>query len=185
MSRTRFAATVLTAVLAGWASSASAADTEFGRSGPYLGGGGIYAFESFNVDDYSPDGSWGYELKGGYRFNEWFALEVDWEHLLSFDDSDYSNGETKQYLASVNGKVYPFHGIIQPYALVGVGYSNVNDTHLINKDADTGVGFLFAGGVDIYVHRNFGFYAQAGYILPTETDYGAIPINFGLFYRFY
>ena len=191
MSRKRFAATLLTAALTGLATTSSAVDTEFGRSGPYLGGGGVYAFENFDINSYSPDDSWGYEVKGGYRFNEWFALEADWNHLLGFDDSQ---GDTEQFLASVNGKFFPFHGFIQPYALFGVGYSSISDDHVPNVcgsahngpcDDETGVGFLFAAGLDVYVHRNFGFYGQAGYLLPNNSDYGAIPVNFGIFYRFF
>src|SRR4051794_9226674 len=112
---TRFAATLSAAALVGFATCAIAADEEYGRSGPFLALGASYAFQEFHgkaskISD--PDDSWGYAIKGGYRFNEWFALELDWEHLVKFKDSA---GDSELWDLGVNGKFYPFHGIIQPY----------------------------------------------------------------------
>lgn len=189
MSWTRWAVTVSAAVLAGWTTCATAADQEFGRSGPYVAGGGMYAFENFDASGDEPDDSWGYEAKGGYRFNEYFAIEVNWQHMIAFEDGDV--GDTDVWMIGANAKVFPFHGIIQPYALAGLGWASVQDDRATDKDPDgidsTGMGFQLGGGLDVYVTRNWAFYAQASYLLQTggRGDYDAIPLTFGVLYRFY
>jgi opacity protein-like surface antigen len=180
---TRLATTVSAALLAGWATCAVAADDEYGRSGPYLSAGAVYAFADFDGGNTSEaDGSWGYNLSGGYRFNEYFALEVDWEQLPAFEDG---SGDADSWLIAVNAKVFPFHGIIQPYAVAGAGYMSVNDD-AANKD-DQNAGFRFGGGVDFYITRNWAIEAEAGYVLSigSLSDYAQIPISLGVVYRFY
>ncbi|MFN2426543.1 MAG: outer membrane beta-barrel protein, partial [Candidatus Binatia bacterium] len=112
MSWTRFAATVSAAILAGWAATASAADEEFGRSGPHVSFGALYAFENFSGSAKSADDSWGYHIAGGYRFNEYFALELTFDHFVGFD---VPGGEANVVSPLLNAKFYPFHGIVQPY----------------------------------------------------------------------
>lgn len=186
MSWTRFAATVSAAVLAGWATCATAADDEYGRSGPYLGVGGIYAFENFSgiATATTPDGSWGYDLKGGYRFNEYFALELKWEQFVEFDDPA---GGTDIWMIGFGGKFYPFHGIVQPFAGAALGWSSVDDSRAASRTESDGIGFRFDLGLDIYITRNWAFQTAVGYFLPTggRTDYDAIPLTFGVLYRFY
>ena len=181
MSWTRFAATVSAAALAGWAVSASAADQEYGRSGPYLGAGALYAFETFSGSAKPADDSWGYHLTGGYRFNEYFALEATGQQYVSFD---VSGGDTNVGLACVSGKLFPLHGVIQPYLAAGAGWAWIDDAR--GKSTD-GIAVRFAGGVDFYVTRNWGVFTEVGYFLPTGSgsDYGVVPLSFGVLYRFF
>lgn len=183
MSWTRFATTVSAALLAGWATCAVAADDEYGRSGPYLSASALYSFAEFDGNNTSEaDGSWGYSLAGGYRFNEYFALEVDWEQMPAYDDG---GGNADTWIIGVNGKLYPFHGIIQPFAVLGAGYTGVDD-HAANKDS-TNAGFRFGGGVDFYITRNWAITAEADYLMPVGglSDYGQVPVSLGVTYRFY
>jgi opacity protein-like surface antigen len=182
MSWTRFTVTLSAALLAGWTSCAHATDDEFGRSGPYLRGGGVYAFENFSGAAASPSGSWGYELAGGYRFNEYFALEVEWEQLLGFDDAA---GDADFWMLGASGKFFPFHGIIQPFLLAGAGWASIDD-NAAPRDS-TGIGFRFGAGFDIYISRNWAFNVEAGYLLPIGSlgDYHSIPLSLGVTYRFY
>lgn len=186
MSWTRFAATVSAALLAGWATCASATDDQYGRSGPYLGAGGLYAFENFSGAEGSPspDGAWGYELKGGYRFNEYFALEAAWEQYIGFDDS---TGDTDIWMAGVNAKFFPLYGMIQPFVLAGAGWAGVDDNRAATTRDTNGLGFRFGGGLDLYLTRNWALTAEVGYILQISgrSDYGVIPLSFGVLYRFY
>lgn len=186
MSWKRLAATLSAAVLAGWASSASATDTEYGRSGPFVGGGGTYAWENFSGDASAttPDDSWGYYGRGGYRFNEYFALQLDWDHYVGFDDSA---GDTSIWMIGVSAKLYPFHGIVQPYVSAGGGYSGIDDERAASNRNDEGFAARFAFGIDFYITRNWALSTEAGYYLPTggRDDYGAIPLSFGVLYRFY
>jgi len=181
MSWTRFAAAVSAAVLAGWAASASAADEEFGRSGPYLGVGAVYAFEEFSGSAKSADGSWGYRLAGGYRFNEYFALEINGEQYVSFD---VSGGDVDIALATLSAKFFPLHGIVQPYLATGAGWSWVDDDR---GGSPNDFAARFAGGIDFYVARNWALFAEVAYFLPTSSSshYDAVPLSFGVIYRFF
>ncbi|HXC53215.1 MAG TPA: porin family protein [Candidatus Limnocylindrales bacterium] len=190
MSWTRIAALLSAVALVASATTARAADQEYGRSGPFVGAGGAYAFENFDVSGVKFDDSWGYYVKGGYRFNEWFALELDWEHYLAFDDNAGS-GDTNIWMIGLNGKFYPFHGIVQPYALFGADYAKVDPSNAARDNGgdkgDSNVAFRFAGGLEVYATRNWAFSADVGYFLPTgkSSDYGIVPITFGVLYRFY
>jgi opacity protein-like surface antigen len=187
MSWKRFAATFSTAVVLGAAGPAFAADQEFGRSGPSVGVGAIYAFEIFDDDStvQGADNGFGYDLKGGYRFNEYFALELRFEHLPDMNDVEI-------WQLDVSGKFYPFHGMVQPYLLTGVGLHNVEDdragvgTGGLGVDG-MGVGLRFGIGVDFYITRNWAIYVEGDYLLPTggRSDYDAIPVGLGVLYRFY
>jgi hypothetical protein len=186
MSWKRIATTLSAAVLVGWAGTASALDDEFGRSGPYISAGASYAFEQFdgNAGDPGPDDAWGYHLAGGFRFNEWFALEVTWEHFPAFDDS---TGDVEAWMAGLNGKLYPLHGFIQPYLLAGAGWAAIDDTRAGSMRDSSGIAARFAGGLEVYITRNFGGFAEVSYFLPTggRSDYDLVPLSFGLFYRFF
>ena len=150
MSRTRFAATLSAAFIVASATCALAVDHDYGRSGPYLSAGGMYAFENFDGDATAhgdPDDSWGYYLQGGYRFNEWFAIDADWEHFLAFDDPSIGSDHTSIWSIGADAKFYPFHGIVQPYVLVGGAYANV-DASTSQGDSGSGAAFRFGGGRD-------------------------------------
>ena len=186
MSWKKFATTVSATALLAWAGTASALDDEFGRSGPYIAAGPSYAFEQFDGDagDPSPDDAWGYHLAGGFRFNEWFALEVTFEHFPEFDDS---TGQVEMWMIGANGKFYPLHGFIQPYLLAGAGWSAIDDARAGSETDSDGIAARFAAGLEVYITRNIGGFLEASYYLPTggRDDYDAIPLSFGLFYRFF
>lgn len=173
-------------MLAGWTTSAVALDDQYGRSGPYLGFNGMFAFEDFSgaAGSPSPDGSWGYDIDAGYRFNEYFALQAGWQQMVGFDDS---TGDTSIWMVGLDGKFYPFHGIVQPYALVGVGWADVDDERAASKRSSSGLAARFGGGIEFYVHRNWAITTEIGYVLQTSgrDDYGSIPLSFGILYRFY
>jgi hypothetical protein len=186
MSWKRFASTISAAVILGAGAPAVAADEEFGRSGPFVGAGAAVSFENFggSAGNNSPDEAWGYQLKAGYRFNEYFALEADGEHFPSFNSS---TGDVEIWDATLNGKLYPLHGFIQPYLSAGAGWSGINDDRAASNEDSQGFAARFAGGVDVYFHRNFGAFAEVAYFLPTgaRADYDMIPLSFGIFYRFF
>lgn len=172
------------AILAASSSRAMAQDDlELGRSGPYVGIGGTYALQEFSGNKPSPDAAWGYNLKGGYRFNRWFALQVDWTHLPTFKAS---SGDIESWAADVGGKFLPFDGIVQPFAAVGIGWHSADDNRF-PKTSETGLGFRFAGGVDVYVSRNFAITAEVAYLMATGgvSSYDSLPLSLGVMYRFY
>jgi len=191
MSLKRVAAGLSAAVLAGWAVTASA-DGEYGRSGPYVGAGGVYAIENIDAppfwDDIKKvtvengvDNSWGYNVKAGYRFNQIFALEAEWEQWIDFDYHPGANFDG--WMLSASGKAFFSDGPFQPFVLAGAGWmggkDNVRDVHEL--------GFRFGGGLDFYVARNWALSAEAGYVLGTGdlSDYDSIPFSLGVLYRFF
>lgn len=178
------AVVVLAAPVSGFASDG---DSEFGRSGPYVSGSAMYGFENFSgkAADPTPDNSWGYNLRGGYRFNEYFALEALWEQYVDFKNGG-DNGSTDQWIGALNAKVYPFDGLVQPYVAAGLGWWQVNDDRPANGD-DSGLGVRFGLGLDFYLSRNWALTTEVGYLLPTGggSDYQVIPLSLGVIYRFY
>jgi len=85
----------LLAMLLGFSSLAYGQDLHV--QGAYIGIGGSYAFEDFDVDseyvngsvlDYDFDDAFGFNLTLGYRANEMLALELAFDHFFEFDYSD-------------------------------------------------------------------------------------------------
>lgn len=176
------AAAVAVAIAAG---GAQAADDQYGRSGPFLGIGVDYSFEDFSggASSPAPDDSWGYDIDAGYRFNEYFALQIGWQDFVSFDDG---GDDVRFWMVGLDAKFYPFHGMVQPYLLAGAGYSDADDSRGGNDD---GYGFAgrFGAGFDFYLTRNWALNTEVGYVLPSGDagDYASIPLSFGVLYRFY
>jgi hypothetical protein len=188
MSWKRFATTISVVVVLGWSGTASALDDEYGRSGPYIGAGVGYAFQQFDgaAGSPSPDDAWGYHLAGGFRFNEYFALEVSWEHFPEFQNS---SGDVEVWMAAVNGKFYPLYGRVQPYLAAGAGWSGVDDARASTPVPRETMAFAarFAGGLEVYITRNLGGFVEASYFLPTGdlSDFDMVPLSFGMFWRFF
>jgi opacity protein-like surface antigen len=152
----------------------------------YIGAGALYAIQNFHCDT---DDAWGYNIRGGYRFNNWVAIEGMFEHPVSnFDDADVVdgfgrlNGDVEVWNITANGKFYPLQGMFQPYALIGAGYGEADLPH----DDNGGFVARFGIGLDILFTDNFGMDTEVGYVLGTgsASDYDYIPISVGLFYNF-
>lgn len=187
MSLQRVAAVISAVVLAGWAVTASAGG-EYGRSGPYVGAGGVYAIENIDAPAgiSSVDDSWGYNIKGGYRFNQIFALEAKWEQWLGFDYSPAFDFDG--WLVSASGKAFFSDGPIQPFVLAGLGMMGGQDSSPNPGKRDVHeLGVRFGAGMDFYASRNWAVSAEAGYVLGTGdlSGYDLIPISLGVMYRFY
>jgi opacity protein-like surface antigen len=152
----------------------------------YLGAGALFAIDNFHCD---ADPAWGYNIRGGRRINNWVAVEGMFEHPVSdFDDLDIVdgrgnlNGDLEVWNVTANGKVYPIHGMFQPYALVGAGYGQAD----LKSDDNGGFVARFGIGLDILFTDNFGMDTEVGYVLGTGSlsDYDYIPISVGFFYNF-
>ncbi|MFN2427353.1 MAG: outer membrane beta-barrel protein [Candidatus Binatia bacterium] len=152
----------------------------------YLGAGALFSIENFRCD---ADNAWGYNIRGGRRINEMFAVEAEWEHPVDkFDDANVVdgfgrlNGDFDVWNITANGKFYPIQGRFQPYALVGAGYGQADLPH----DDNGGFVARFGIGLDVLIMDNFGISSEVGYVLGTGalSDYDQIPISLGLFYNF-
>ena len=187
------------------------------RSGPFLGLGISYFLEEFPGADvtsggrpYSTDydNSWGFNLRGGYRFNDYLATEA----VLEYADG-YSSKSTLPNLIgvekdtiddsrwsidfAVNAKAILPLGRFEPYVSGGIGFLYMNELNIEeawvpspdgptiekNSQSDDPVVFMgrVAAGVDFAITDTFGVFAEAAYLLPTSSmsDYNAIAVNFG------
>jgi len=159
----------------------------------FVGAGGLFAIDNFHCD---ADNAWGYNVRAGRRINDWVAVEAEWEHPVSkFDNADKVDGngssteapklgrDIEAWDVTANAKIYPMHGRVQPYGLIGAGYGQANLPH---DDINGGFVAKFAIGVDFKITDNFGVDAEGGYLLGTGamSDYDQIPISIGLFYNF-
>ncbi len=153
---------------------------------PYIGAGALFAIDNFDCD---VDDAWGYNVRAGYRFNDYVALEVMGEHAASnFDDANKVDGfgrldgDVSVWNLTVNAKVYPVKGRFQPYLLVGPGYGQADLPH----DDNHGFVARFGAGFDVLFTDSFGMDVESGYVLGTGavSDYDYIPVSVGFFYNF-
>ena len=143
-------------------------EEDFGRRGWYVGGGFVYGFENFDFSegkrltgvDVSASGSPGVDIRGGYRFNRWVAVEGNLDYFANFDicanGSTILNADAFSFFA--NAKGYPLDGRVQPYGLFGIGvlaaainYDYGYDYDDVESDAVFAV--RLGGGLDVYVTR--------------------------------
>jgi opacity protein-like surface antigen len=163
--------------------------TDYARTGPYIGLGGLYAIELFDdnsVGGARTDNSFGFEVHGGYRVTPHFGAEIRYEW---FNEFDLDPGHIDAWAISINGKGYLLTGRIQPYGLVGLG--------LMHGDGSAGNfagaahpsnGFMmrFGGGLDAYITENIVIGPEFAYLLPTGSanDLDMLTIALGLTFRF-
>jgi opacity protein-like surface antigen len=168
----------------------------FGGKVPYFMAGGVWgiANDSHFEGDLSDSG--GYDLRGGYGVHEMVDLEIQWQSLLSFsrDSVDPITGNNdpavEARMLSFNGRLSPLAGRFQPYALLGMGWYNVQADRSNNQEHKSSFAMRFGVGVATFFTERFGFNLEAGYILPLSGDlaggdsFQLIPITASFFYCF-
>ncbi len=165
-----------------------------GDKGMYIGIGGNYALENFDLDrtptmdalglkDWDYDDSPGLNLKAGYQFNRLFAVEFLFDYFFGFDTDQTisieghpikfsAEGELMTFI--VAGKLSPDMGstTVRPYVTAGLGWMDAE------LDADiSSLGYAiqkntsdsdFCGkvgiGVDFYATKNVSLGIEASYI---------------------
>jgi hypothetical protein len=161
------------------------------RDGWYVGVGGGYAFSNF--DDGKSDDSGFANLRAGYHFKRFFALEVmaEYEPKFGSGTGDWNGVDTAMWGASLNGKVYPaapWTGLIQPYGLVGASWMwrRLTGPAINGSNEDGGFAGQFGGGIDFYVTSHIVFTVDGAYVLPTGALDDNIFVKSGaaLIYRF-
>ena len=166
-----------------------AQDDEFGRSGWYLGGYGVYAFEAYRstgILDF--DDSFGANFRIGYRGNEWVALEGEIEWIRDFESDYLGKVKTRTLIGGVNAKLFPLSGRFQPYGLVGINgmYVTMKDSPPGYDDSVTDWAFRFGLGLDIYATRNVVLGLEGSYVWGVgdvwERDYASAGV--GILFRF-
>jgi hypothetical protein len=182
-------------------------DESLDRPRFYLGFGPLIGIESFHVGNQAAsesgpdinadvdDVAWGAEMRAGYRFHPHLAAELQGQYNGQFDVKGNTIGRpllgsVRTVSSTANLKVYPLTGIVQPYALGGVGILWA-DTEDKLAGARLPVGDVeFAGrggiGVDTYIAPMLAFTVEGTYIAPTGSlaGYGHAAITAGMQWHF-
>ena len=201
------AAATLTLTLAfGSAASADEDDAiDYNRLGGYLQVAGVGSYSSrYN------DGGGGLSLRTGNRFHRSFAIEFQYEWVTGLEPSPMFDLSSHQI--TFNFRLYPFAGgdeglfgelaggVIQPYALTGIGVGIFDADPNRPGDIGFGVGFVarFGIGVDFYVSENIALSPEVTYALSTGgtrsaifadgrldvDDFDLLQLSFNIAYRF-
>jgi hypothetical protein len=144
----------------------------YDRDGWYAGIGGGYAFSEF--DGGSADDSGIVNLRAGYHFLRFAALEAQIEYLPQFGagSGKYTGVDTALWAVWLNAKGYPtapWTGLVQPYALFGIAWMWERQTGFAVNGSNENGGFAmrFGGGIDFYVTENIVLTTDASWVMPT------------------
>ena len=182
---------------------------DYGRSGFYIGLGGFYAFEDFDLttSDLVPslippypaatnprfDNSAGADVRLGYRVAPHLAFEFDYQFHEGYDSTAALPIplEIDMHLFSLNAKVPVMTGCIQPYGLLGASLM-LRNTEVVSPgfpkpfDEDAGYATRFGAGIDFYASENWALYIEGVFVLPVgsvdDTNLGTL--GGGIQYRF-
>jgi opacity protein-like surface antigen len=191
--------------------------TTYAWNAPYVSAGGVYGIQQnkSNVGhgrdfigspkDYSDDltDSGGYDLRIGYGFKERFAAEVEWQSLVNFssdaqfDTRDSSGADhfidapsLEARMLSFNGRVAFLTGRFQPYALLGLGWYNVQADRVSVSTHESSFASRFGLGIAAFITERTGVAFEAGYILPMTgviaggKRFDLIPMTLSVFFKF-
>lgn len=199
--KTKILVLFLTAVLCSgslWVRRSHAQDTLY-----YLGGYLSYAMENLddaNIQDQfrqpvtvSFDNTFGLQVRGGMRINEYLFAEAMIEFLTPFEDSSTEDTtiEVSVIDAGVNLKaILAFLGRVEPYGLVGLGllYADQQITFGDEESSGTDVGLAarLGFGVDVVLTPAVTVGGEAAYVTGFgDPDYVSfINFSFGMTYHF-
>ena len=160
--------------------------------GLYIGIGGSYAYEDFDIEDedfeemgldVDFDNTQGINLKAGYHFNKLFSLEFNFDLLSSFewDDSTTYLGVPVNVDAEADittymlaGKISPDFGseIIRPFVVAGFGimHGEIDVTasapgySFSDSDSETDTCAKIGIGVDFFAKENVSIGLEGNYV---------------------
>jgi outer membrane protein OmpA-like peptidoglycan-associated protein len=151
--------------------------------GPYLGIGPAGGFAAFHGDDLQGFGdSYGFNARGGYRFNDFLAAEALYEYMDDFGTTVSVNRRrvgtvdiTTNNFSLLGKVILPTGTRIEPFLVGGVGFLNANVTadfntsrvHAHGAESDTEFAGRVGGGVDVWITRNIAAYVDSAYVMPT------------------
>jgi hypothetical protein len=194
-------ATVLIVLGAG---GARAGDT-FNRPGPYLGLGAAGGLSDFGGAFDRFGDSYGFNFRGGYRFNDYLAIEGLFEYMDDFGHSRTSANERVKASASIQTNNFAVQTKViiptgmsqfQPFLSGGIGFLNANGAGKLRvgsvtvEDRRAPSATEFAGrvdgGVDYFFTPAVSAFVGAGYVIPTDqlSDLSYISLSAGVKYNF-
>ena len=182
---------------------------EYTDTGGYIVLGGLYGVEDFqDFEDASVDDSWGFEFRGGYRFNDYLAVEGEYDYLDGFDMKvpiplfgrkrfTFDGG-----LVTANVKAYLPLGRFQPYAIFGAGvmWADLRTSYPVGWvcgpwwcssayariDNSTSFVLKYGVGTDIHIDDNWAITLDATYVQPFASleDLQYVSFAWGFRYRY-
>ena len=177
--------TILSALLLVGLCGAVHAQRGYTGAGPYLGIGPAGGFAAFQGDALQGFGdSVGFNARGGYRFNDFLAVEGLYEYMDDFGTSVFVNnhqvGHVDLYTNSFSllGKVIlPTGTRLEPFLDGGVGFLNANananlTTRNLNAsggESDTEFAGRVGAGLDVWITDHIAAYVDSAYVMPTST----------------
>ncbi len=126
---------------------------------------------------------------GGYRFNKWFAFELDM-NVTAGHDVKRSDDDVVIFAFTMNQKSYPLAEAdllpewMQPYILFGFGGGVVDAGDLLDESTFM---MRFAFGSEFMLWDHFGLYVDGGYMTFDDAEAGLEGTGqmiFGGVYRF-
>ena len=165
---------------------------EYVEPGGYLVLGGLAAFTEFKNIDAEFDTSLGFSLRGGYRIDSIFSIELEGNFLSGWDtqippNPEFGEGELTLDggIGTLNALAYLPLGRLQPHVVVGLGgmwaqlrtrydidttCDSVNDWFCLGvyRQLEHSGAFVmkFGGGIDYYLTKDWAIVLDASYILP-------------------
>lgn len=183
-------------VTTAWSPEANAND-RFSDPGAYLTLAGMNGFEHFQDAGEDFDNSWGFVIRGGYRFNRFLAFEGALEFASGYEVDIEAEPPVVPVPVTVpltidggtgtgNVKLYaPWFGRIQPYGLVGIGgqWARLRSTYTTGWSCSPGFWYCqgtytklgnagaftskFGGGIELWLSDDMAIVVDAAYNLPT------------------
>ena len=203
MKRNISSVLLVVALFAGLATPACATEGDyFNQPGPYVGLAAAGGLSEFQGRSHGFGNSAGFNLRGGYRFNDYLAAEGLYEYMDEFDGRSLLSGvpAKSDFLThnfSLMGKVIlPTLGItrLQPYLGAGVGFLNANGSTkfaLLGRQgrgdaSDTEFAGRVDGGVDYFLTPAISTFFDLGYVMPTShlSEVTYLSLSLGAKYRF-
>jgi opacity protein-like surface antigen len=183
----RVAAAALALTL--WAPPAGAQQSDplpdYTRLGAYVGLGGTFAAQDFDVKGADFDDALGFNLRVGYRLHPRLSLEGEYEYLPEFSGKSQGlSTELEAWAATVNGKVFLLQERYQPFLLLGGGlwYGRLTGGGAA-PNSETKVTGRLGLGIDVYATEQIVVALDWSYVIPAE-DFPYHSIGWGLQYRF-
>ena len=199
MSQKRCVVALLSALAVLVAGGSVRAEDEFNRPGFSVGLGASGLISGFQGAlgrlDYGNTA--GFNVHGGYRFNDFLALDGVYEYGNSFGRSGATFNQTITGNSSINTNavtvgpklILPL-GRFQPYLDGGIGFveasGNVritdNITGVSRSGGANGAGFAgrFGGGIDLFLTENWSLYGDNAYTITATGPSNVYYYSFGV-----
>jgi opacity protein-like surface antigen len=194
---------ILTAALLVILANPVLATDAFNRPGPYLGLGAAGGLSEFGGAAQGAGDSIGFNFRGGYRFNDYYAIEGLYEYMDKFEKTvtgplgNRAKADIGTNNFSLMGKVIlPTLGLsqLQPFIAGGIGFMEASgDAKLQVRNGQFhrgGSSTEFAGrvdgGLDYFLTPEISTFFDLGYVIPTDQleNLNYLSLSAGVKYNF-